>query len=248
MNSINTKLIAVATLCLILSAPIWGQTEQTPEQGTTGEVSTPQRLICDGLPYVESGVAIAPARQVCEFLRAKLSVHDGLLTIVKTFDEPAVTRTISMRIGGKSAQVWDGDTSRTVSLPKTTESRLGTVFVPAKFLIEILGGELVTDKTFKPLSIKENQRTGIFISNNDAPYTRGDAARVTISNRVGRALSLRLSGPQKLRIEIGNNEKISLRVKPGLYYYQAGCSGMQTIKSARRLLAGRQTTWAWGKN
>jgi hypothetical protein len=51
-----------------------------------------------------------------------------------------------------------------------------------------------------------------------------------------------------LRIEIGNNKKINLRVKPGLYYYQAGCTGMQTIKSARRLLAGRQTIWAWGKN
>lgn len=248
MNSINTKLINRATLCLILSVPFLGHAEPSEEQGVVGEVATPERLICDGLPYVEGGVAMAPARQVCEFLRAKLSVHDGLLTIVKTFDEPAVTRTISMRIGGKSAQVWDGDTSRTVSLPKATESRLGTVFVPAKFLIEILGGELVTDKNFKPLSMKDNERIGVFVSNYDAPYTKGDAARVTISNRVGRALSLRLSGPQKLRVEIGNNEKISLRVKPGLYYYQAGCSGMQTIKSARRLLAGRQTTWAWGKN
>ena len=221
--------------------------EQHGNEAISGPVA-PERLICDGLPYVENGVAMVPVRPVCDFLQAKLSVTDGLLTVVKTFDEPNIVRTVSMRIGGKSAQIWDGGSSRTVALSKATESRLGTVFVPAKFWVEILGGELVADRSFKPLSIKDGSRVGQFVSNYDAPYTATDAARVTISNRVGRALSLRLNGPQKLRVEIGNNSKISLRLKPGLYYYQAGSNGMQTIKSARRLLAGRQTTWVWGKN
>ena len=249
MNAMPMKFFERAALCLMLAALfLVPNAKLCGQESRAAEPPTPERLICDGLPYVESGVAMAPVRPVCDFLRAKLGVHDGLLTIVKTFDEPTVTRTISMRIGGKSAQVWDGAASRTISLSRATESRLGTVFVPAKFLVEILGGELLTDKNFKPLSIKDGERMGNFSSNYDGPYTGGDAARVIISNRVGHTLSLRLTGPQKLRIEIGNNKKIYLRVKPGLYYYQAGCTGMQTIKSARRLLAGRQTIWAWGKN
>ena len=223
-------------------------TNENPVPNLNSPTAIPERLVCDGLPYIENGVAMAPARPVCDFLRAKLSVADGLLTIGKNFDEPNIARTVSMRIGGKSAQVWDGGVSRNVVLPKATESRLGTVFVPAKFLVEILGGELLAEQKSKSMSVRDGARVGTFSSNYDGPYRGTDAAYVTISNRVGRALSLRLSGPQKLRFEVANNSKISVQMKPGLYYYQAGCAGMQTIKSARRLLAGRRTTWAWGKN
>lgn len=222
-------------------------TVETNPVAIKASVTAPERLICDGLPYVDQGTSMVPARQVCDFLQAKLTFNDGLLSIVKTFSEPALTRTIAMRMGGKSAQIWDGGVSRFVNLPHACEARLGTVFVPAKFLVEMLGGEIVTDKQFVPQSINEGNRQGVFSSNYDAPYNGADAARVTIVNRVGRALSLRLTGPQKRRIEIGRNGKISLQLKPGMYYYQAGSAGLQTINSSRRLLAGRQTTWAWGK-
>src|SRR5687768_11661714 len=138
-------LVLFSPLSLLLAVA-----EEQPATEPGRPAVMPEQLICDGLPYVEGGVAMAPVRQVCDFLRAKISVHDGLLTIVKNFGEPNVARTISMRIGGKSAQVWDGGISRTVALPKATESRLGTLFVPAKFLVEILGGELLSDKNFKP--------------------------------------------------------------------------------------------------
>lgn len=210
-------------------------------------LAAPERLLCDGLPYVDEGTAMVPARPVCEFLNAKITFHDGLLTVVKTFGEPNIARSISMRIGGKSAQIWDGGASRAINLPRATEKRLNTIFVPAKFLVEILGGELTNDKDFVPQFIKEGARHAVFSSNYAEPYKGSDAARVTIVNRIGNALSLRLTGPQKRRVEIGRNDKITLHLKPGLYYYQAGSTGMQTVNGSRRLLAGRQTTWAWGK-
>ncbi len=247
------KVLFPAVLCLLLPfSPLQADEvvldlPSAPLVAEKSSINAPERLICDGLPYVDSGTSMAPARQVCEFLKAKITFQDGLLTIVKTFDEPNMARTISMRMGGKSAQIWDGGSSRVVNLSLAAEKRLNTVFLPAKFLVEILGGELVSDSNFVPQGIKEGGRQAVFASNYDAPYQGGDAARVTISNRVGRALSLRLTGPQKRRIEIGRNAKISLQIKPGLYYYQAGSAGLETINSSRRLLAGRQTTWAWGK-
>ena len=248
------KVSIQAALCLLilpcsvaLSDEIDNATAPPSVEAVTPTVSSPERLICDGLPYVDEGTAMVPARQVCDFLEATITFHDGLLTIVKTFGEPNLARSISMRMGGKSAQIWDGGASRSVNLPRAAEMRLNTVFVPAKFLVEILGGELVIDKNFVPQSIKDGARQGIFSSNFDEPYKGGDAARVAIINKIGRALSLRLTGPQKRRIEIGRNETIYLQLKPGLYYYQAGSAGMQKINSSRRLLAGRQTTWAWGK-
>lgn len=218
--------------------------ENQPPVETT---PTPEKLLCDGLPYIDQGTSMVPLRPVCEFFGAKLTFHDGLLTVVKTFGEPNLTRSISMRMGGKSAQIWDGGASRFVGLPRAAELRLDTVFVPAKFLVEILGGELELDKNFVPQTLKDGPRHGVFVANYDNHYAGSDAARVVLINRVGKALSLRLSGPQKRRIEIGRNDKIYLQLKPGLYYYQAGSAGMKTINSSRRLLAGHQTTWAWGK-
>lgn len=206
-----------------------------------------QELLCDGLPYVDRGVAMVPARQVCDFLGAKIVFADNLLTIVKSFGEPNQSRMVSVRIGGKSAQISDGSSSRNVALPRLAELRLGTIFLPAKFLVEILGGELEVNKQFVPQAIRENQRRAIFTSSNAAPYRGQDAARITVINRIGRALSLRLTGPQSLRLEIGHNEKVSLQAKPGVYYYKAGSSGLQPAQGARRFFAGRQTTWVWGK-
>lgn len=206
----------------------------------------PERVLCDGLPHVDRGVAMAPVRPVCDFLKADLVFHDGLLTLTKNFGGPNLARTVSMRLGGKSAQIWDGGASRSVNLPRPAESRLGTLFLPAKFLVEILGGQLEVDKEGIPMRLLEGERVGVFTSNYAPFYDGADAARVTFINRVGRTLSLRLSGPQKMRIEIGVGAKIFVPIKPGLYYYQAGSSGMQTIKGARRLLAGHKTSWAWG--
>ena len=251
------KVFIPAALCLFMFSSLLGADESSldlplapssaPPLGEIAPLPAPERLICDGLPYVDEGIAMVPARQVCDFLKAKITFHDGLLTIVKTFGEPNIARSISMRMGGKSAQVWDGGASRTVDFPRPAEKRLNVVFVPAKFLVEILGGELVVDKDFVPQSIKDGTRQGVFASNYAEPYNGGDAARVTIVNRIGRALSLRLTGPQKRRIEIGRNDKITLAIKPGLYYYQAGSAGLQVVNGSRRLLAGLKTNWAWGR-
>jgi hypothetical protein len=208
--------------------------------------TSPPPVSLNAAGYADNGVAMAPLRPVCDFLKAQVSFHDGLITIVKTFGEPNLARTITLRLGGKSAQIWDG-ASRVVTLSRPAESRLGTIFLPAKFLVEILGGELEVDKTGVPKTVREGERLAIFASSDAASYKGGDAGRVTLINRVGKALSLRLNGPQKLRVEIAHGDKIYLQVKPGLYYYQAGCAGMQTINGARRLLAGRKTSWAWGK-
>ncbi len=187
---------------------------------------------------------MAPLRTVCDFLKATTTYQDGLLSLVKTF-EGGTARTVTLRLGGKSAQVWDGAAPRTVALARPAESRLGVIFVPAKFLSEILGGQVEVDTLGVPIRVLNGERQGVFVGNEK--YAGADAAKVTLTNRVGKAMSLRLTGPQKLRVEVGQGGTIYLQVKPGVYYFQANSAGMQTINGARRFLAGRKTTWAWGR-
>ena len=203
-----------------------------------------ENLVSDGTPYVEHGVAMAPLAVTCDFLGAKVTCVDGLVTVVKSFAEGAA-RTITFRLGGKTAQIIDGGNTRTVKLDRSPEARLGTSFAPAKFMVEILGGELEVDAESVPLKVKSGPREAVFAKRDN--YNGSDAARVTLGNHVGRAISLRLSGPQKLRVELADGATLFLPLPPGLYYYQAGSSGMKTIKGARRLLAGRKTNWSWGR-
>ena len=202
------------------------------------------KLIADGSPYAEHGVAMAPLTATCEFLGAKVTCIDGLVTMVKSF-EGGAARTVTFRFGGKSAQVIEGGNTRAVKLDRAPEERLGTGFAPAKFVVEILGGELEVDAKGVPIRVKDGQREGAFVAREN--YAGSDAARVTLGNHVGKAISLRLTGPLKLRVELGDGEKIFLPLPPGLYYYQAGSAGMKVIGGARRLLAGRVTNWSWGR-
>jgi hypothetical protein len=206
----------------------------------------PERIISDGLPYSDRGVAMVPLRPVVAFLRATTTYHDGLVTIVKNF-EGGAARTVTLRLGGRSAQIWDGGASRAVPLARSAESRLGVIFLPAKFLVEILGGQLSVHKDGTLRSVREGQREGVFPALEQHIYRRTDAAKVTVTNRVGKAISLRLNGPQKLRVEIGHGAQLYLQLRPGVYYFQAHSAGMQEINGARRLLAGRKTNWAWGR-
>ena len=79
------------------------------------------------------------------------------------------------------------------------------------------------------------------------PHEEKLNAQLTIVNRTGRALSLRLNGPQKLAIELGRSQSITRSIRPGVYYYKAAAVGLKTHGGVRRLLAGHKATWSWGR-
>jgi len=191
---------------------------------------------------------MAPMRPVCSFLDASLQYSDGIITITKTFaSDPPGQRTITLRSGGRTARIQDSGGSRTVNLPRPAEERLGTVFLPLRFIVQALGAELKKSAYSRSGQIETAERIGVLVTPPQPNYKGGDAVRVTLVNRVGGALSLRLAGPQRLIFELGRDEKVTRAMRPGVYYYLAASRGMKPASGVRRLLAGHKTTWAWGR-
>src|SRR5690606_15052565 len=91
--------------------------------------------------YVDNGVTMAPLRAVSEFLGAKIQHGDGILTISRVANEGRA-RSMTFRVGGKSAQVRENFEIKTIALPLAVETRLGVTFVPLRALVEGLGARL----------------------------------------------------------------------------------------------------------
>ena len=227
------------------SAPNSITPQATPPAIVSG---IPEKIRTDVPPYTDRAIAMAPLKPLCEFLGAKPQYSDGIVTLSKTFlQNPPGLRTITVRTGGTVAQIQDGNGQRAVRLPLPVEVRLGAIFVPLRFTVEALGGEVERIPEGEVTIIREADRVGVLTPIAQEGYRGRDAATVTITNRVGRALSLRLAGPQRLAIELGRNSTITRKVRPGVYAYQAASTGMKTRSGVRRLIAGRKATWAWGR-
>ena len=193
--------------------------------------------------YVDQGVMMVPMRPLCDFLGVKNTYHDSIITLVA--EKPRLI-TVTLRAGGETAQIQSGGETKTMRLPLRAEERLGTTFLPLRFLADAFEAEIVRNKT-NSIVVKSGTRTGVLQTEFGSIYSGGDAARITIVNNVGRALSIRLTGPQNLNVELGRKQSFTRSLRPGVYYYRAASTGMKTVKGSRRLLAGRKAIWAWGR-
>jgi len=215
----------------------------------TAVPKSPYIAIPSAIPsYVDVGVTMVPMRPLADFLGVTTTYHDSIITLSSsgtTAGGASTPRTITLRNGGNSAQVQQGTERKTIKLPKAAEERLGTVFLPLRFFADVFGAEILPTKGAAIL-IKQGDRTGEFQSP-VVSYSGGDAARVTIVNYVGRAISLRLTGPQNFNIELGHWQSVQRTLKPGIYYFRAASRGMKTVTGQRRLMAGRKATWSWGR-
>jgi len=222
--------------------------QELPAATTPPPIVPLVRTIDTDVPYyVDQGVTMAPLRPIVEFMGAKVQYSDGILNISKVL-ENGETEALIFRVGGKSAQLRRGATLRTVALPLQVDKRLGVTFVPLRFVVEALGGHVrPVLEANGGVYIQSGDLKGVLRPTAQAGYRGADAARITFSNRVGRALSIRLSGPQSLAIELGRGQTLTRAVKPGVYYYKAASTGMRTRQGARRLSAGQKATWSWGR-
>lgn len=225
--------------------------EKKPDEEETGDAAPAARsaiTIPSPTPYyIDSGVTMAPMRPLCDFLGIGVNVLDGILTLTQPIEETGKTKMITLRLGGKNAQISLGGAPQTVALGLPAETRLGNTFLPVRFIKESFGVVIGFRARDNALVVRDGERTGVLTSPVTPEYRGGNAATLTITNRVGRALSLRLSGPQSLILELGKNQSVTRRVKPGVYYYKAGSAGMKPRSGARRLPGGRRSNWSWGR-
>ncbi len=249
---LKTSLIISGAAVLAFAPMLAAQEEPSlrdlPAATSPPPVVPPIRTVSADQPYyVDKGVTMAPLRSVAEFMGAKIQVSAGNLIVSKTGADGQI-RSATFRIGSKNAGVRRGGKAQNVVLPLAAEKRLGVTFVPLRVLVEALGGTLqpVLEAQGGVL-LQSDGLKGVLRTTAQAGYRGTDAARITFKNRVGRALSIRLSGPQNISIEMGRGQTITRSVRPGVYYYKAASNGMKTRQGARRLNAGQKATWSWGR-
>lgn len=198
--------------------------------------------------YIDRGTTMVPVRPLCEFLGIKLRSSDGVLTFMQESEEDASRfKVVSLRTGGKSAQITQNGKIRNMALPLPAETRLGTTFLPLRFMRDAFEVSIGFRARDNALVLTKNGRRGVLTPPQFVEYKGSNAAMVTITNHVGRALSLRLGGPQSIVLELGKGQSVTRKVKPGVYYYKADSAGMQPRSGARRLSGKQRATWSWGR-
>jgi hypothetical protein len=191
---------------------------------------------------------MVPLKPLADFLGVSVLSHDGVLTLSQRLGDATSTvfRTATLRQGGRSAQIIEAGKTSTVALALPAETRLGNTFVPLRFIALTFGAQPSFRVPDNAIVLRTAEKIGVLVPQTPSEWTNKSAATLTLTNRIGRPLSLRLNGPQKLSIELGRGQSITRRVAPGIYYYQAACSGMKVRSGARRLFAGRRVSWTWG--
>jgi len=198
--------------------------------------------------YIDRGVTMAPMKPLCDFLGIEVRMLDGVLSLTQTRgNDASKARLMTLRIGGHSAQITENGATRTVALSLPAETRLGNTFLPVRFIKDAFSVMIGFRARDNALVIRDSRRTGVLSSPVFTEYRGSNASIITITNRVGRALSLRLSGPQTIVLELGKNQSLTRRVRPGVYYYKGGSAGMKPRAGGRRLYGGRRATWSWGR-
>lgn len=236
------------------TSPASAQTEASvnhlpppPAGGETASATTAETILSPVPYYIDRGVTMAPVRPLCEFLGIEMRMLDRVLTLTQARgDDASKNRVMTMRIGGHNAQITENGESRTVALSLPAETRLGNTFLPVRFMKDAFSVMIGFRARDNALVIRNATKTGVLSPPLLTEYTGSNASIITITNRVGRALSLRLNGPQKIVLELGKNQSLTRRVRPGVYYYKGGSAGMKPRSGARRLPGGRRSTWSWG--
>lgn len=213
-------------------------TSQAPEIGATAII----KLQSDVPPYVDQKVAMVPLRPLLSFLGATATYHDGAVDIEQRVP---FERSISMRVNSKKAWVKDENGRRGATLPVEVEERLGTVFVPLRFSAQALGAHVEHSPEGAGALVRYEGRAAVIEAIAQEGYRGSDATRIIIFNHIGKPLSLRLTGPQNIAVELGRSQSVSRSLRPGVYYYRAASKGMKPVIGVRRLLPGQKATWDW---
>jgi hypothetical protein len=198
--------------------------------------------------YIDRGTTMVPIRPLCEFLGVKIGAADGILSFTQELPEaPGRFRVITLRVGGHSAQISERGETRKIALQLPAETRLGNTFLPLRFVRDAFEAIIGFRKRDNALVIEKGHKRGVLTPPTFTDYKGANASTVTIVNHVGRALSLRLGGPQSLVLELGKGQSVTRKLKPGVYYYKADSTGMKPRSGARRMVGKRRSTWSWGR-
>lgn len=199
----------------------------------------PRQLFSAVPLYIDRGVTMVPLRPLCAFAGARLSLQNGLVEIRQA------SRLVQVRISSRQAQIVNVS-RRKMSLSLPLEARLQSLFAPLRFAVEVLNlrARVLADGD---VALQTTDGREAVLHAPQPRYQGRDAARVTIHNGIGRALSLHLTGPQRVAIELGQGATLHCSLKPGVYYFRAGATGMHVVTGARRLLSGRSAAWSWGR-
>jgi hypothetical protein len=197
--------------------------------------------------YIDRGVTMVPLRPVADFLRVTISVHNGLIALRQHnvgSDQPT---TAMLRLNGRAVQIARNGKLSAITLRLPAESRLGNTFVPLRFMADVFQAKASFRVPDNAIVLRTAEKIGVLTPNQPPEFQGHSAAILTLVNHIGKPMSLRLNGPQKIALELGRGQKITRRVAPGVYYYKAVCAGMRPRSGARRLGAGRHVNWTWGR-
>jgi len=224
----------------------------TPAATATAELPAPPiPVVAINSPapyYIDRGTTMVPVRPLCDFLGIKITSSDGVLTFMQESEEETSRfKVVSLRTGGRSAQITQSGKISKLALALPAETRLGNTFLPLSFMRDAFGLSLGFRARDNALVVTRNGRRGVLTGPRFVEYKGSNAATLTVTNHVGRALSLRLSGPQTVALELGKGQSATRKVKPGVYYYKADSAGMQPRSGARRLSGKQKATWSWGR-
>ena len=198
--------------------------------------------------YIDRGTTMVPIRPLCEFMGIKIGASDGILSFTQELPDAADRfRVVTLRVGGRGAQISERGETRSIALQLPAETRLGNTFLPLRFVRDAFGATIGFRKRDNALVIEEGGKRGVLAPPSFSDYTGANASTVTIVNRVGRALSLQLGGPQSLVLELGKGQSVTRKLKPGVYYYKADSTGMKPRSGARRMVGKQRSTWSWGR-
>jgi len=197
--------------------------------------------------YTDAGVIMAPLRPLCQAMHASLEYRNGRCTVVRAAPEPSgIPLIVDLQVNSVRAQRRGRiNDARRLSLP--VEERIGTLFAPARDVAAALDATLEPGSSPARLLLRDADSTVELRSPAIRPYSGRDASRLTLRNMVGRALSVRLFGPQGVDVELGRRQEIALVLRPGVYYYRGGSQDMTARAGARRLLPGTHAVWVWGR-
>jgi hypothetical protein len=231
-----------------LPLPPASESSTAESSATSSATANPLVLIPSPVPsYIDRGVTMVPLRPIADFLGISISVHSGIITLSQYIAGSEKPTMATLRLNARAAQIANDGKLSTMTLRLPAEARLGNTFVPLRFMADVFHAEASFRVPDNAIVLRTASKIGVLTPNMPPEYKGNNAATLTLVNRIGKPLSLRLNGPQKIALELGRGQKITRRVAPGVYYYKAVCAGMGPRSGARRLSSGGRVNWIWGR-
>lgn len=197
--------------------------------------------------YMDRGTTMVPLKPVLDFLGIQSDPVMNGVSLTQVEIATAKTLVVTIHFGETQAKVNDGSSSRMIPLSRPAEARLSNGFVPLRFFADVFGVSTSFRVPDNAIVLRTPEKIGILTPANPAEYTGRNAATVTITNRIGKALSLQLNGPQRICIELGHGQSLTRKMPPGVYTYTAGVSGLKPRYGTRRFHAAKRASWSWGR-